>query len=108
MSENKVDLFEQRRCRALNQIISFRKSAVDDVDFGRKVTFVIAELLAHEEYGRPREGWWDDDERAILKEAFANNADSSDAAIEAGKKLFRTRRQILSMAGNLRLKKPCA
>lgn len=100
-----VETNARRRAEALSQILRLRRQVVDEAEFGRRAASIIDALIA-DEAATPghRSGAWSDEEREILRAAFAN-FDQSSAVEEAAKSLGRTKSQIRAMAGNMRLRR---
>lgn len=100
-----VEMRAKRRAEALGHILRLRRQVVDEAEFGRRAAPIIDALMADEAATTPhRTGSWSDEEREILRTAFAS-FDRYRAVDEAAKSLSRTRTQIRSMAGNMGLKR---
>jgi hypothetical protein len=100
-----VEMRAMRRAEALGQILRLRRQVVDEAEFGRMAAPIIDALIADDAATTPhRTGLWSDEEREILRTAFAT-FDGYRAVYEAAKSLSRTRTQIRSMAGNMGLKR---
>ena len=105
-ADETLKLIEMRRAEVLHKLVSLRRRHVDEAEFGRAAAPVIDSMISDEGAISPhRTGSWTDDERAILRAAYAEFGRDR-AADEAAKKLQRTKSQIRAMAGNLGIKKP--
>lgn len=88
----------------MKKLVRLRKQTSNEEEFGRLAAPILDSMIADYAEVEPRRiGSWSDEERDILRSAYANF--SNDAAEkEAAKKLSRTKSQIRAMAKNMGLK----
>ena len=95
---------DRRRAEVLRQIVRLRKQTADESEFGRLAAPVLDSMISEEAAVTVhRTGAWSDEERAILRAAYAA-VDNNRAPEEAAKNLARTKAQTRPTAGHRGIK----